>query len=391
MRSLMARVSTGLLTFVVIAVVFELTIRLDDLVRFGTPFTSPIAVEDELLTRDMMGEHGRAHAQFQKWTLNNLGMRGADVAVSKPRDVRRVVTAGASETFGLYESPGREYPRQLEDSLRQTLAASDCASTSIEVVNAAIFGMSLPSIDEDLKTRVRQLRPDVVVLYPTPVQYLADEIPSAALPDTAPNAGDLGRLASLKPRSTYRLREQIKAILPDWMKTWLRDRAVVAVTAQEGPGWRFQSIPAERLARYEGDLRRVIGTIRAIGAVPVLMTHADVFMTPGSREMTQLIAWERFYPRATGTVLIAFDSAGGDATMRVAKDSVVPVLDLAAIVRRNQGSDAAKLFGDYAHFTDRGAALVAGALRPIVIDAAHLPGMCRGSGPIAGSVARDHQ
>ncbi len=389
-RPLVASILTGLLTFAVVVVMFELTVRIDDLVRFGTPLMSPIAVEDELLIRDVLGAHGRPNARFQKWVLNNLGMRGPNVGIDKPTHVLRVVTAGASETFGLYETPQREYPRQLEDSLRSGLNATHCSTDSVEVLNAAIFGMTLPTIDADLRSRVAPLRPDVVVLYPTPVQYLADDVPRAALPDSS--GGDMhgGWSARLRPRSTYRLREQLKAILPEWAKNWLRGRDIAAAVGGKGPGWRFDSIPPDRLAQYEADLRHAVGTIRGIGAVPVLMTHADLFMSHDSGGAVQLTAWDRFYPRASGATLISFDSAGADATRRVARDSGVYLFDLAAVVHRTPPSDVVPLFGDYAHFTDRGSALVAGALRPLVMAAARLPLDCRGIGSMVAELTGDH-
>src|SRR5580704_16764560 len=104
-------------------------------------------------------------------------MRGPDIPLAKPPGTLRVVTAGASETFGLYESPDREFPRQLEDTLRARLCGDP-----VEVLNAAIFGMSLPTLEQDLRLRVRPLDPDVVVLYPTPVQYLNDAMPMSATP-----------------------------------------------------------------------------------------------------------------------------------------------------------------------------------------------------------------
>ena len=39
--------------------------------------------------------------------------------------------------------------------------------------------------EQDLRLRVRALQPDVVVLYPTPVQYLNEERPLPAAPDSA--------------------------------------------------------------------------------------------------------------------------------------------------------------------------------------------------------------
>jgi len=371
---------------------FESATRIDDWVRFGTPPWSPITVEEDLLTRDSLGEHGKPHARFQKWTLNNFGMRGPDVSLRKPSGTLRVVTAGASETFGLYERPGREFPRQLEDSLRRTLVGDHCDGVQVEVLNAAIFGMSLPSADQDLRTRVAVLHPDVVVMYPTPVQYLAESVPRATPPSSSPSQTDEPWYAVLRPRATSRLREQIILILPAWARTLLRQRDIDATVVGRPGAWRFASIPESRLESYDRDLRHVIGTIHSLGSAAVIMTHADLFMPAGRTDTAQLLAqlkaWQRLYPRATESVLTAFDSAAVATTLRVAQDSGAPAVDLANLVRQIPAADAARLFGDYAHFTDAGSALVAGALSPAVVRSAHLGATC---GHTAGIVITTSQ
>jgi hypothetical protein len=377
---MLRRIVSAALTLTVCLVSFEAATRIDDWVRFGAPPWSPIAVEEELLTRDSLGEHGKPYARFQKWALNNVGMRGPNVTVPKPVDVLRVVTAGASETFGLYESPGREYPRQLEDSLRPAFGANRCDDARVEVVNAAIFGMSLPSIDQDLRLRVALLQPDVVVLYPTPVQYLADSVPRATAPSDAQATRTDSWYVVFRPRVVTRLRDQLKEVLPSWIKTWLRQRDIDAMIAAQPAVWRFTVVPEDRLASYDHDLRHIIGTIRAIGARPVIMTHANLFMSPvdpnSEGRSVQLTAWQRFYPRATKPVLIAFDSAAVALTSRAAADSQAPVADLADVVRRSSAAKAARLFGDYAHFTDAGSALVAGTLRTAIMRTAPRPAAC---------------
>jgi hypothetical protein len=377
---------------IVCALVFELTTRLDDWVRFGTALWSPYAVEEDLLMSDSLGEHGRPHARFQKWELNNLGMRGPDVSVQKSPGVVRVVTAGASETFGLYETPGREFPRQLEDSLRLAFAANACTRARVEVINAAIFGMTLPSIDQDLEMRVAPLRPDIVVLYPTPVQYLDDELPHPAPRRTGSAESDPAWYAPLRPRAAGELRNQLKAMLPVWAMTWLRHRDVSDAVASHDESWRFSSVPVDRLQRYEMDLRHTLGTIRRIGAAPILMTHADVLMTDttGSAQLravhdAQLAAWERIYPRATGATIEAFDSAAVAVTVRAGRDSGAEVVDLARSVRGTASPAAARLFGDYAHFTDVGSALVASELRVAVLPLAERAVGCQGTGSLVST------
>jgi lysophospholipase L1-like esterase len=346
----------------VFALSLEATCRIDDALRFNTPLFSRVESEAELLVRDSTGEHGRPYARYKKWHINNVGMRGPNVPVAKPPGTLRVVTAGASETFGLYESPDREFPRQLEDTLRARLCGDP-----VEVLNAAIFGMSLPTLEQDLRLRVRPLAPDVVVLYPTPVQYLEDEMPRPAVPDSG-RPMPLPVSLALYPRALERLRNQLKQLLPMWLATDLR-RDEIARDAKAHPAdWRFTSVPADRLAAYDADLRRTIGTIHSLGAVPVVAIHANAFDGGGPLDQPLLVSWENQYHRATGDALIAFDDAAARATLSAARDSGVTTVDL----RHLHGAPGARLFADYAHFTDAGAASVASALAGPVIAAARI-------------------
>ncbi len=356
------RIAWSVSLLAVFALALEVACRIDDGLRFGTPFFSPVESEGDLLVRDATGEHGRPYARYGKWVINNVGMRGPDVDTAKPPGTVRIVTAGASETFGLYESPGREFPRQLEDTLRER------CGPRVEVLNAAIFGMTLPTLEQDLRLRVRPLHPDAVVLYPTPVQYLNDGVPQPAVPDS--NASTrLPFRDALYPRALDRLRNQFKQLLPAWLATALRLRDIDQEAHEHPAGWRFTGVPADRLAAYDADLRRVIGAIHAIGATPVLAAHTNAFDGGGPRDQAKLVSWENQYHRATGEALIAFDTAAARVTLQAAHDSSVTIVDLRRVHRSG-------MFADYAHFTDAGAASVAGALAPAVIAAVGLDTRC---------------
>ncbi len=83
---------------------------------------------------------GRPGYRFQKWAMNSAGFRGPDIALTAPPGRERIAILGASETFGLFESEGHEFPAQLQvvlDSLEPRRFA---------VVNAAPPGMGLPSM-----------------------------------------------------------------------------------------------------------------------------------------------------------------------------------------------------------------------------------------------------
>ncbi|MFL5613846.1 MAG: hypothetical protein ACJ796_09330 [Gemmatimonadaceae bacterium] len=255
----------------------------------------------------------------------------------------------------------------------------------VEVLNAALPGMSLPTVEQDIRLRVAKLHPDVITLYPTPVQYLDDDAPVAIHP-RASGAPSPSWVKALYPRAAGRLWEQAKILLPALISTRLRALDIAKEEQRHPQSWKFEAIPQDRLLQYDSDLRRIVGSIRSAGAVPVLMTHANRFMGSGPVDPTVLTMWERMYPRSAGATLVAFDSAAGNVSRQVARDSSVVIADVASDLGRN-GERA--FFQDYAHFTDLGAARVAGELRraigPMLFEACAATARSRQSHPLRSS------
>jgi hypothetical protein len=361
-----------LLLAAVFVISLETTARVDEWLRYGTsPFTRVIAHE-YLLLRDAGGIHGRPHARYKRWVMNSLGLQGPEVSETKHPGTLRIVTIGASETAGYLESVGREYPRQLQALLSQRITDVQCAPMErprVELLNAALAGMSLPTQTRDVETRLRRLHPDVIVVYPSPVQYLTPSPPDASLTAMVHGA-ELPLLNALQPRVWPRLRDEMKKLTPGFVKQWLWQRHTAGVARAHSPGWRFTTPPPERLELFERDLRALIEAIRDIGAIPVLATHANAFMRAGTNNPQLLAQWEHFYARATGQTIIDFDAAARFVMIRVAHDADVPVVDIAAILASSNGD----VFADFVHFTDKGAAIVADALAEGVI--ATLPWVC---------------
>ncbi|MEO8450620.1 MAG: hypothetical protein ABI647_12550 [Gemmatimonadota bacterium] len=355
--------SVGLLALTVLFGV-ELATRLEDWVRFGDSFLSRYSSQGDLAVRAPDGAHGRRNAQFEKWTMNNLGFRGPPADSAKAPGGIRVILSGASEAFGLYESPGGELARQLEDSLRERRSGAGCP---IEVWNAAFAGMSLPTIAQDIRLRLRRFDPDLIVLYPTPAFYLDHSIPFATTPDSTVRGDETPSLAlALLPRSWERLRAEGKELVPKFFATWLREWRVQHAEQTRGEGWRYYKLPPDRVDLFEVQVRDVVAAVREIGAQVILATHGNAFGFGTGRPVDPalLIAWERFHPRATSDVLIAFDSAARARVYRIAGDSL-PVSD--AALRLAQSPQVP--FQDYAHFNDHGAAVAAGAIAETVAKA----------------------
>lgn len=347
-RGLAARLGAGLLLLVLILLAAEAAVRIEEWFRWRTPLDSRLQVATDLAVRDATGIHPAPNSAFRKWRFNSVGTRGDEPLAGVPR----LIVTGASESFGLYESPDKEYPRQLADSL----AASGCRA---DVLNAAFPGMSLPTVEQDLRLRLAALHPTAILYYPTPPQYLdVDGLPTAARPDSTGS----GPVRPLRQSSRFAARtaNQLKTMLPP-IADFLRRREITALRHGLPPDSLFTTIPAARLDSFEHDLRRLVGTIRQIGATPLLATHANGFLSDTPMPESVLRAWERFYPRANGATLVAFDSAASARIRQVATDSAVVLVDP---WQAFHGRAAPTYFADFSHFTDAGAAMMASVMGP---------------------------
>ena len=138
------------------ALSLEVVTRVDQAIRYGAPLLGVYSYDSALLEYDEYGVRGRPGGVYEKWRLNSLGLRGPEVDALPSEGTLRVVALGASETFGLYESPDSEWPRLLERELVRS-------GTRSEVLNGAIAGAS-PGVQlRHLRHRLLPLEPDVVV------------------------------------------------------------------------------------------------------------------------------------------------------------------------------------------------------------------------------------
>ncbi|HEY0930674.1 MAG TPA: hypothetical protein VGE27_12205 [Gemmatimonas sp.] len=340
---MLRRLAIWLSALTAMAVALEVTVRLDDWAQFGVPLMAPAIDLEELSVRDSLGMHARAGTQFRQFHINALGFRGPEVTDRTDSTVL-IMTAGASETFGLYESQGREWPRQLEDSLNA------CGARAV-VLNAAFAGMALPTVQQDFVRRLASSKPRFVVYYPTPMQYMSGD-PTAAEPATAAPVP----LPMWRSRALPRFRDAFKRATPTPVLDLARRVTTHRTRTARGISVR-DAVDASRLDAFERDLRGLIGTYRRGGATPVLLTHRNRFAdTTGADAQLYLRAWERFYPEFTGAAIVRFDAQAALRVARVGSDSGVLVVDPLPALR----AAGTKAFSDFAHFTDVGAAAVGG-------------------------------
>jgi lysophospholipase L1-like esterase len=330
----------------------EVSARVDDRIRWSAPFFGRYEHE-ALITRDSVTLRGRPGYRYEKWAMNSNGFRGPELS----DDMRRVriITLGASETFGLFESPGQEYPAQLQRML------DSLAPGSYEVVNAALPGMSLAAMRPYLRTVLAPLQPDFVVLYPTPSFFLEPSPPPDSLrlppwaPPSQPSLQERLAFEITHPRLKEKAKVVIKRLLPSEVLLRIRERRLVQRRAAEKPDWVWTSVPTDRMDLFERQLERVMGDVESLGATPVLVTHANRFLhrdgslSVDDRQHLQA-AVSSYWPRASDAVAIGVDSAANRRVQALGLRNGVIVVDAEGSVPPD-----AQHFADYSHFTDEGA------------------------------------
>jgi len=135
-------------------------------------------------------------------------------------------------------------------------------------------------------------------------------------------------------------------------------RTIARETAGKGEEWFYTSVPDDRLALFRSHLDSLMASIRATGAVPVLVTHAMRFGDPINAEDQDLLrAWRQFTPRATEEVLLSFERKAAGTVREAALERDVPLADVAKLM-----TGQTKWFADFVHFNDDGAGVIAGSI-----------------------------
>ena len=336
----------------VFAAALEFSARVDDRLAYGAPFFSRY---DPDVLREVGADHvprNVPHARFEKWRINSLGFRGPETPREKPRGVRRIVCLGQSETFGLYEAEGGEWPARLARKIAE-------AAPGFEVLNASVVGTSRSSRMAYLESDVLPLGPDLVVLLINP---LNETTPGSSDPDAGPVADEPAPspLSWARLRVVEKLKLRLKEALPEsWVEAaeaWRVRRSLREIERRELRGRRpLDRVPPAVVESYEAYLRRLVQFLRARGVQPIATTY-PTWVHQGDLEAHRAIV----SPKRTWHIdfseegIVDVTAKLNQATRRVARELAVPLADLDAAV-----PGSSRYFADQYHYTDAGAEAVA--------------------------------
>jgi lysophospholipase L1-like esterase len=342
----------------------EIMARLDDWYAYGANPLIGYDPESMLLDRDEGGIRGKANGRYEKWVLNSLGFRGPEVAVPKPAGTVRIVTLGASETFGLYESAGMEWPNQL----RKDLAAA-YPGRNIEIVNTAIVGLTIPSLAGYYHRRIEALQPDLVVLYPHFVEFVAGRRPGEApkprgakspAKPSAPKASFPG-----PSRFLPKMKLAVKSKAPAFAVAWLKEQLLAKSLAGVDTAVMRHDLDTARLAAFDSLLTAFALELKGKGVGLMVSEYACAF-AKGSYDQTLEgldNLWKRYPWMSRDLLLRGLDVYNAHIRAIAAATGALDIPQTSML-----DSAGAYWVSDGLHFTDRGAAAmmhnVGAALRP---------------------------
>lgn len=329
----------------------ELAARIDDFVKEGAPLLKPYTI-NTLFRPSPFGREGVPGARFSKWQMNALGYRGPE-----PRDGRsNIVTFGASETFGLYESLNQEYPRAVEARLEEA------RPQAYNVVNIAIPGIRVGRIGY-LERALEQTQAGHVVVYPSPANYIGTTVPFCRQTST-PVASSIG--VADRVRLSGKLDQLSKKVISPQVLSPVRSLMIRWANRNDAP---VERVPEETLNALREDLRCVVRAAQQRHATPILVTHATYFGdTVAPEDAAMLLAWRRFYPELLEEGFLDLEKRANEVIRAVAAEYRLPLVDAAAAIPRGPAH-----FADFVHFTDKGAAIMASLIADAILKAPPLP------------------
>lgn len=352
----------GVLKSFVVIIVFFLTIeicaRLDDAFKYGAPLLGEYSYA-HLQSEDTDGlKYNVPNAKYEKWENNSLGFRGPEVMQNKPSGTVRVVCMGSSESYGLFESPDKEWPAQLSKQL---------STQKYEIVNASLVGFDLTLYDAYLKKHVYALKPDIIVLVISPMMYVSMLEKAAAEKSSSSKTEGKGQsqnlsltrmlLANIRilPKIKQVIKQSVMNNFPGILKRyqiWNMQKQIEEIERLRLKGRKpMDSVPDIYLDSFRDDLNRLVKSIRSQGveviltSYPTLISHDNI-----TKYLEIFLDGRRFniYLSLTGMAdsVIKFNNV----IEHVAVEQETMFFDASSFIPKSTD-----YFGDLFHYTDKGA------------------------------------
>jgi lysophospholipase L1-like esterase len=281
--------------------------------------------------------------------INTRGYRGPEFAVPKPAGTTRIIFYGGSQVFDVKNPEGRDWPRRVENILRQH------GFPNVEVINAGTPGhASFDSVGR-LFAEGHALQPDFVVLCNAWNDLKYFHLDQTLLRHIKPY------VENSDPRQFYQ--NALDRFLCEHSQLFVRLRTNYysrklragdeGQTLSSGHAPPLDYISPLAVKQYRLNLQTFADIAKNTGSVPVMITQPRIVASNNPPELIRSLKFANYVQMSHAGLVRAFAQTD-DLIRQTAQEKGAILLDAAPRL-----SGRADLFTDEVHFNDAGAQAMA--------------------------------
>jgi len=348
-----ARICAYLLVFILTV---ETCARIEDRVTYGAPFFG--RYDADLLRSSENGIPCNVpNARYEKWSNNSLGFRGAEVSLGKPVGMTRVVCLGSSETYGLYESNGKEWPAQMQEIL---------PGKEFQVINSSVVGLSISNYDGYVRKHVLPLKPDIVAMCINPLFYAVSQHratrrirPLIPHPTGKVSTFSLASQSRVLPKLRQTVKQAAATYFPDILKKYQVNILQSEIKDLEQTRLKGEkpkdSVPERFVEDFRTELESFIKLAESEGITLILITYPSLISSQNMSQLPEIsLDIRRYCIEYSLTGMVDVFDRFNSVIRSSAEKHHISLVDMSAIVPKST-----EYFGDCVHYTDRGARTIA--------------------------------
>lgn len=325
-----------LVACIMLILLAEGAVRVRALLKYGYVW----GVQSILLyDRDIELRVLKAGTEFGPIQINSLGFRGPDIDRSKPEGRVRIAFLGGSTTFCAEVSSNETaWPHLVWQIVSLAKADAD-----IDYVNAGVPGYGTTASLKNLRFRVAELDPDVIVIY-----HATNDLSDNSFHEARDQGLVKQRTGQQKYwLSNYSLLAHLVEMNLRIMRNQRNSKAAIGTL----------EVDAEKLAApFRQDLTRLVEVSKQTSAIVVLVTFSSQMRKeqPADQKLSAAASSLYYMPYMSVDGLIEAFEKYNDVIRDVAKESGVLMMDAEDAVPGDSIH-----FNDSVHFTDVGSRMMA--------------------------------
>ena len=299
------------------------------------------------------------NTRYKKWKINSLGFRGQEIDLKKKKGQIRIMCFGSSETLGVHETEGKEWPSQLGKMIKDKYP-------EVEVINISIMGLSQKMRKDYIEKYILPLEPDIIVMNHHRLFFHIRESMRGEEINIIPclmngNIKNNSKSRILFDRLLSKFRSGIYKSLPNqalsYYSMWrLRKKIKMKEKEYLKNNTPLDEIPENIILQYEKELDSFIDYLKEKNIIPVMPTF-PLLTTFANKDVYKKILMETRL-----TFFIEFSEDGildamcklNNLIKKTAEKQNVLCIDIDNLIPRTLD-----YYADELHYTDKGAELIA--------------------------------